>query len=193
MPRRPEFNSANALDAAMKQFWLKGYFDTSVDDLVSATGVSRYGLYGTFGGKHELFLKTLDAYRDGLVGQQLAGLETENAGWPEIVAYFNFLVALAAKPEGRAGCFMCNTATELAPHDEAASEKVGAHLERLQRVFRHALETAKVVGDLHKELDINRYADVLVGVTQGIFVLSRSSENQTVIQNVVSGTLKNPS
>ena len=190
MPRRSEFDPASALDAAMKQFWQHGYFDTSVDDLVKATGVSRYGLYGTFGGKRELFLKALDNYRDGLVSYQLGGLESPNAGWAEIEAYFDGLLELAQTPQGQAGCFMCNTATEVAPHDAEAETKVNAHLERFQRVFRNALENEKRANNL--SVDIEVYADVLVGVTQGIFALSRSPENLSIIQNLVKGVVKKP-
>lgn len=192
MPRQPEFDPATALDAAMTQFWQYGYFDTSVDDLVKATGVSRYGLYGTFGGKRELFLKALDNYRDVLVTYQLRGLEAEDAGWAEIEAYFDGLLELAKTPRGQAGCFMCNSATELAPHEAEVEAKVGAHLGRLQRAFRKALENAKGRGDLN-ELDVDMYADVLVGVTQSMFVLSRTPKNLSIIQNLVKGVVKKPS
>jgi len=191
MPRQSEFDSAIALDAAMKQFWQHGYCDTSVDDLVKATGVSRYGLYGTFGGKHELFLKALDNYRDRLVSCQLERLESSDAGWAEIETYFDGLLELAKTPQGQAGCFMCNIATELAPHDAEAETKVNAHLERFRRVFRNALENAKRVDNLG--VNVNTFADVLIGVTQGIFVLSRSPENLSIIQNLVKGVVKKPS
>ncbi len=192
MPRRSEFDPSVALENAMKQFWLQGYCDTSLDDLVSATGVSRYGLYGTFGGKRELFLKTLDSYRDDLVTRQLGALEGKNAGWSEIEAYFGFLISLAQTPEGQAGCFMCNTAVELAPHDAEVAVKVEAHLQRFQEAFRRALKNAQSVDDVPKHVDVDEYADVLVGVTQGIFALSRLPENLPIIQNLVKGALKMP-
>ena len=192
MPRRSEFDPATALENAMKQFWLRGYCDTSLDDLVNATGVSRYGLYGTFGGKKELFLKALDNYRDGLVTRQLGGLEVENASWSDIEAYFDRLLALAQTPEGQAGCFMCNTAVELAPHDAEVAGKVEAHLWRFRRAFRRALGNAQRAGDLPRGVDTDEYADVLVGVAQGIFALSRSSENLPIIRNLVKGALKMP-
>lgn len=188
MPRQSEFAPATALDAAMKQFWQHGYCDTSVDDLVEATGVSRYGLYGTFGGKRELFLKALDNYRDGPVSYQLGALESPDAGWKEIEAYFDGLLELAQTPQGQAGCFMCNTATERAPHDAEVETKVNAHIERFQQVFRNALANEKRTDNL--SVDVEAYADVLVGATQGIFALSRSPENLGIIQNFVKNVVR---
>ena len=46
MARTREFDPEEALDKAVQLFWRKGYFDTSMDDLVKETGVSRYGQSG---------------------------------------------------------------------------------------------------------------------------------------------------
>ena len=49
MVRPREFDPDEALDKAMHLFWERGFQHTSMEDLVRRTGVSRYGLYGTFG------------------------------------------------------------------------------------------------------------------------------------------------
>ncbi len=64
MSRARSFDTDVALDKAMRLFWRKGYLDTSIDDLVSETGVGRSGLYGTFGGKRDLFFAALTRYRN---------------------------------------------------------------------------------------------------------------------------------
>ena len=48
MAREREFDPTQALDQAVAMFWERGYSETSMEDLVDATGVSRYGIYGTF-------------------------------------------------------------------------------------------------------------------------------------------------
>ena len=69
MARPREFDADEALDKAMHLFWAKGYYDTSIRDLVEATGVNYYGLYGTFESKHGLFLAALDRYRAKVTSQ----------------------------------------------------------------------------------------------------------------------------
>ena len=44
------------LEKVMLVFWEKGYNDTSLEDLLSVTGLSKSSLYQAFGNKHELFL-----------------------------------------------------------------------------------------------------------------------------------------
>ena len=59
MVRTRSFDPSNALAKAVDLFSSKGYAETSMEDIVRATGVSRYGLYGTFGNKRELFEQAL--------------------------------------------------------------------------------------------------------------------------------------
>src|SRR3954471_18805167 len=53
-----------ALARAAEKFWKAGYAGTSLDDLVEATGMNRPSLYAAFGDKRDLYLKTLEHYRD---------------------------------------------------------------------------------------------------------------------------------
>src|SRR5215469_11280107 len=64
MARPREFDSDSALESAMQVFWAKGYEATSLDDLCEATGLSRSSLYGTFGDKHDLLLRSLERYSE---------------------------------------------------------------------------------------------------------------------------------
>lgn len=61
MGRPREFDEDSALAAAAEVFRHQGYAATSVDHLVRATGIHRGSLYGTFGSKHGLFVRVLEA------------------------------------------------------------------------------------------------------------------------------------
>ena len=57
-------------------FWKAGYAGTWLDDLVAATGMNRPSLYAAFGDKRDLYLKTLEHYREegrALARHALAG------------------------------------------------------------------------------------------------------------------------
>ena len=61
MPPSKQYDRTEALEAAMTLFWRTGYESTTYDDLVEETGASRYGLYGDFGDKRELWSRTFGA------------------------------------------------------------------------------------------------------------------------------------
>src|SRR5215470_13614171 len=53
-----------ALGKALDLFRKGGFAATSLDDLSEATGMNRPSLYGAFGDKRELYIKTYQRYRD---------------------------------------------------------------------------------------------------------------------------------
>src|ERR1700726_4276077 len=53
-----------ALGKALGLFRKEGFAATSLDDLSAATGMNRPSLYGAFGDKRELYIKSYQRYRD---------------------------------------------------------------------------------------------------------------------------------
>src|SRR3989442_14785528 len=102
MARPRQFDPDAVLERSMRKFWERGYRDSSVDDLVQATGVHPGSLYNAFrGGKHELFMGSLDRYSNLVVPQKLGALESPDATVGDVRAYFDGLVADLLSPEGR--------------------------------------------------------------------------------------------
>src|SRR5437763_8937221 len=60
--RPREFDIDEALAAALRVFWSKGYEGASLTDLTEAMGITRPSLYAAFGNKESLFRKALDLY-----------------------------------------------------------------------------------------------------------------------------------
>jgi TetR/AcrR family transcriptional repressor of nem operon len=189
MARNREFDPALALDKAMKVFWQKGYANTSIEDLVSATGVNRHGLYDEFENKHGLFLAALEHYQNTVVGMLFGIVERPGASLTDIRAFFAKLVELSSSEMGKLGCLMTNCASEVAPHDEHAATKVDKFRARLQLGFRNALSNAKAAGELPARLDVEQVSDFLTGVMQGMSVLARSHANPRMMANVMEVAL----
>src|SRR6201986_3667609 len=53
-----------ALGRALDLFRKNGFAATSLDDLSAATGMNRPSLYGAFGDKRELYIKSYERYRE---------------------------------------------------------------------------------------------------------------------------------
>ncbi|BCJ40585.1 TetR family transcriptional regulator [Actinoplanes ianthinogenes] len=170
MGRNKEFDVAEALDRAMRVFWQQGYAATSMSDLVAATGVARAGLYATFGGKHELYLKALDAYataRDPGIVARLAG---PGAALP---AVFALIRDYAAVDEARAGCFVVNSAIERLPADTEAALTVEASWSALEAALTSAFSRARAGGELTGEADPAALARLVLVLLQGLRVVGK--------------------
>jgi len=60
--RPREFDVNEALTAALRVFWRRGYEGASMAELTAEMGIAKPSLYAAFGNKEELFKKALDLY-----------------------------------------------------------------------------------------------------------------------------------
>jgi len=189
MPRSRGFCPTEALDKAMRVFWAKGYFGTSIDDLVEATGVSRYGLYGEFGDKNGLFLAALAHYRANVVRPLLDIVEQPGAALDAIRALFRTLSAFSRQPGGRLGCLVFNSVNEMGLHDEVTASKILEVREHLATGLRRMLANAVTKGELPADFDIQREADFLFGILHALPIMARSGADPEAVDNVISVAL----
>ncbi|MDJ0706594.1 MAG: TetR/AcrR family transcriptional regulator [Leptolyngbyaceae cyanobacterium MO_188.B28] len=181
MPRVREFDPEEALDKAVDLFWRKGFCDSSMDALVTQTGVSRKGLYSVFGNKRDLFLAALNRYQQTFGREFFAPLMAEGAGLEDLYQFFQMMAQLAASEQGRLGCFVCNTAIDLAPHDAEIQHNVLNYYDWMQRLFSRVLRNAVKRGELSLDFEVDPYARFLVGAFEGIVVLARAGADSSFI------------
>lgn len=183
MPRHREFDESVALEKATMTFWEQGYEDTSYDDLVTSTGVSRYGLYSAFGGKKEFFLRALDHYIESSRCEMLGSLMESEASLDDIFQYFYRMEEKIQDPEKRVGCMLCNTAIEMAQNDKDAETKIKNIFDELKKFFIRALNNAIKEGNLAKSSDPDKIGDYLVGLMMGAAMMTRSPIGQVKVKN----------
>lgn len=182
MPRSPTYDRTTLLDQAVRVFWEKGYWDTSISDLVQATGVQRYGLYQSFGDKHGLFLEALERYQRTVIAGLLRPLEKEGAGLGEIDAFLDRLADKALTPGAARGCLMCNTAAELGQDDPEVAVRVEDYTRRMRRAFRSALIHARAIGQLPAAFNAEDASRFLTGVVIGMSVYARTPGGGQAVQ-----------
>ena len=182
MAREREFDPTQALDQAVAMFWERGYRETSIQDLVDTTGVSRYGIYGTFGNKRELFIAALRRYAHVMAVDTTPGLFLPDAGLRELKGFFAAMLKRASGPESQRGCMICNTAIEIAPHDENIAAAVRGLFDELTSVFTTALTNAQAASEVNESLDPKATAELLVGLLQGAAVFARTGTSKARLQ-----------
>jgi TetR/AcrR family transcriptional regulator, transcriptional repressor for nem operon len=191
MPRHKEFDPEACLEQVMRLFWQKGYQETSMADLVRHSGVQRYGLYETFGGKQELFQRSLDLYLSTIIAQRFVLFEGKEVE-PSLVAikqFFRQFIELLDHPSSFFGCLIINTAVEVESHDEAVASIVQQYFDRLRRGFDRALRSAKQNGEIAASTDISQVTEFLVGSVLGLTIYARLPVPRKDVQAFIRGVL----
>lgn len=174
MARTKEFDPDAALARALDLFWERGYEATSMADLVERLGVARASLYATFGGKRELFLKALERYLEGTDPAVAEALSRPGPALPAVRTLIERYAAESAGDRPRSGCFVVNTAVELAARDPAAARLVESSWSFLEASLTAALTRARAQGELPAGRDPRALARFLVVFLQGVRVLGRA-------------------
>jgi TetR/AcrR family transcriptional repressor of nem operon len=185
MARPAQFERTDVLDKAMQAFWDQGYCATSMADLVEATGLKPGSLYGAFHSKQGLFLAALDHYGErgaARLHQALAEAETPLQG---IRGFFRRLAGDIGDPQARRSCLLVNSVLELARRDAAVQQRVNRHLDAMEGLFRHALETAQTNGELAPDKDAAALAAFLMSNIWGLRVLAGTDPAPERVQAVV--------
>lgn len=189
MARPREFDEEEVIDKAVEVFWAKGYEATSMQDLIDAMGIQRGSLYGTFGGKQNLFLKSLKRYSVTVVSKLLEILDSKPSAVESIELFFSQLVEHLLTAGELRSCLVTNSAIERGLRDEETRQLVLKLLNALEDGFYKTLLRAKDNGELSTELDLKVLANYLTSSMQGLLVMGKVCSERSVLEGINQVTL----
>ncbi|KAF6581147.1 TetR/AcrR family transcriptional regulator [Paenibacillus jamilae] len=189
MVRPREFDEDQALDAAMRIFWEKGFEATSLSDLTSKMGIQRPSIYAAFGDKKQLFEAALRKYTQSHAAYVRSRLQSNSSVKEAFYNFFGGVVAEEYEDGPNRGCFCINTMVELAPHDEKFEILTREHQMYLSAVFQETLERGIRSGELEVAMDARALAHTLVSLLIGITVMMKSRPERSFVDHSVATAL----
>lgn len=170
MARRKEYVEGEIAERAMHLFWKKGYGGTTVRELEKQMGVNQFSIYACFKSKQGLLREAISIYEKQIHLVLLKPLEGSKGDLNDIKAFFYKFVDFVRNKEDRTGkgCLMINTIQELGKEDEIVKKEIMGFIIGIKAIFVEVLTKALSNGYIKPELDVERYANYLVGVLQGL-------------------------
>jgi AcrR family transcriptional regulator len=181
--RPPAYDEATALTRAMEAFWDAGYAATSLDDLAAATGMNRPSLYGAFGDKRALYLKTLDHYAAG--GKLRAALAPDDKLREALARVYKLAIALyLSGKEAARGCFLIGTATTEAVRSAEVRAALAAQLGELDAIFEARLRRAQEAGELAPGADLRALAKLASAILHSLALRARAGDGRAALEAI---------
>jgi TetR/AcrR family transcriptional repressor of nem operon len=190
MSRPREFDETAALEAATECFWRRGYEATSLRDLTASMGLTAPSLYNAFGDKEALFSRALDRYLDRTTRDRLRRLEASLAPKEALHRFFAEIVGHSVKDRQRKGCFLVNSALEVAPHHAGCRAVIAEQFGEIEAFFKRCILAAQADTTVPNHVNAGDTARLLLGVLLGVRVLARIKPNRDVLESVVWPALK---
>ena len=168
----------------MEAFGSHGYTATSLHDLLDCMQIQRASLYHAFGDKHTLFLTVLRRYV-AIRRAKTATLATRCSPRRAILRVFQQTAAPASDARPRDGCFLTNTALEVAPHDDEVAAVVREAFTHLEHAFfRTLIEKGRASGEIARAVKPAATARALLSLFVGLEVLARSHPEKLLLQGI---------
>ena len=143
-----------ALGKALDLFRKDGFAATSLDDLSAATGMNRPSLYGAFGDKRELYIKSYQRYRDDARAAMGDIFRDELPIRKRLERIYAVALDIYLSGEaGPRGCFTVMTAASEAVSDPDIRAMVLEGFTELDKAFAACFRRAKEKGELPASAD----------------------------------------
>lgn len=186
--RPREFCVEQALAAALRVFWSKGYEGASLTDLTDAMGITRPSLYAAFGNKEALFRKALDLYEREKLEYTRAALQQPTA---RAVAEHIMRGALEAQTGNSEphGCLGVISSMACGAEAESIKAEVVARRASSHRAVVERFERAKAEGDLPAHVDVEGLTSYLFAILQGMAVQAGSGASREELGRLVETSL----
>ena len=167
--------SEDVLDKVMHLFWGKGFFATSIDEVVKITGLNRGAIYKYFGGKEQLYVAMLKRYLSQVTFQLTKPLlEPSDNPVSALQTFFSQFTQAMSIPVQQKGCFLVMTATDLPLKSDATNQVVNEFLSHLQQLLSDLLSQAIQQGICDATLDHQQTTSFLIGNIMGLMTLLRA-------------------
>ncbi|MBH5399437.1 TetR/AcrR family transcriptional regulator [Bradyrhizobium sp. CNPSo 4010] len=179
-----------ALGKALDLFRTQGFAATSLDDLSAATGMNRPSLYGAFGDKRELYIKSYQRYRDQAAAAMVAIFREETPLRQRLERiYAAALDIYLSGDTGPRGCFTVVTAASEAVGDPEIRAMVLDGLTGLDKAFASCFRRAKEKGELPERADPVALAQIASATIHTIAIRSRARVPRKELEAIVKGAI----
>ena len=99
------------------------------------------------------------------------------------------IVARSVSDRERRGCFLINSALEVAPHDSELGALIADRLAEIEAFFYRSIKAAQAKGAVPRDRAAKDLARLLLGVVLGIRVLARSKPERALLEGVARPAL----
>jgi len=172
---------------SLQLFSVKGYFNTSIADILESTHLTKGGLYGHFGSKEDIwkavYAEAVRIWRSIV----FKGVRTTSDPLGRIEKTIeNALRDYLGGNVFAGGCFFANMLVELSGQSDSMSKQVLRGFVRFSRLFRSWLEEAEKKGIVKKGLNFKEIADFFVISINGAVTLYSASRDPAIWKETIS-------
>ncbi|MFH0788698.1 MAG: TetR/AcrR family transcriptional regulator [Pseudomonadota bacterium] len=175
------------IEEALQLFSVKGYFNTSISDILGATHLTKGGLYGHFRSKEEIWYAVYE--EAAKIWKQIVFKDIRKISDPLQrieKSIENALKHYLGADVFDGGCFFANMLVELSGQSVSMNKQILRGYVRFAKLLRNWLEEADQIGLVKKGLDFKEIANFIVISINGAVTLYSANRDPHIWKQTIS-------
>ena len=174
------------IEKSMQLFSVKGYYNTSISDILAAADLTKGGLYGHYASKEDIWYAVYEEAVGIWKGIVFKGIRNNSDPLRRIEKFIeNDMLDYLGADVFEGGCFFLNMLVELSGQSASMSKQILRGFVRLSGLLRNWLEEADQKGVLQENLDLKEVANFIIISLNGAAALYISSRDRNILDQTV--------
>ena len=183
MSTKGELTRQTIIEKSLQLFSVKGYFNTSISDILHATGLTKGGLYCHFKSKEEVWRAVYEEAVEIWKSVVFKGIRSVPDPLERIERTIaNILFDYLGREVFDGGCFFVNMLVELSGQSDTMGRHILKGFVGFSKLFQSWLTEAETAGLLKLDLDYREISNFIVITLNGAATLYMSTRDRTVLQ-----------
>jgi len=187
MPAKGDHTRRDIMEKSLQLFCVKGYYNTSINDILKATGLTKGGLYGHFASKADIWYAVYDEALTIWKAVIFKGIEP---GSNPLIRIRTLIENDIRNKLGNnifgGGCFFHSMLVELSGQSDAMCERLLQGFTQLAGLLCAWLEQADQQGMLKADLNFKEIANHIIISLNGAAALYASSRDPAILDQTVN-------
>ena len=177
----------NIIEKSLQLFCVKGYYNTSINDILEATGLTKGGLYGHFASKEDLWYAVYDKALAIWRKVVFQGIQSGTDPLQRIQLLIeNDIKNKLGNHVFEGGCFFHSMLVELSGQSDALSNHLMQGFNQLAGVLCAWLEQADQHGLLKKNLNFSEIANYIIISLNGAAALYAANRDASILDQTIA-------
>jgi len=190
MARKGEQTRKKIIEKSLQLFSVKGYYNTSISDILDATDLTKGGLYGHFPSKEDIWYAVYDEAVQIWKKIVFSGIGSTSGPLERIETFIvNDMRRYLGGEVFVGGCFFLNMLVELSGQSSRMSRHILKGFVQLSRLLERWLEEAEETGAVRTGLDHREIANFIAISLNGAAALYISSRDPRILDTTVNQLL----
>ena len=184
------YEPERAIGQALALFRKDGFAATSLDDLSAATGMNRPSLYGAFGDKRALYIKSYQRYRDDYTAAVQEIFKDDCPVRDRLRRIYDVALDIyLLGGDAPRGCFTVMTVASDAIADPEIRSMIQEALEALDRAFLRCFKAAVETGELPATADVATLSQMASATLYALAIRSRAGVPRGELEAFAAGAV----